>query len=101
MAEENGTMKLEEQEFMRIQVLTEAVNKARQKLEAQRTVLIEHDENFKEYFDALITQKGGNPENRYQLNPQTLELTLVPEAGVVEDAVEETSTLAQGEANTV
>ena len=98
MSEDNGTqLKLEDQEFMRIQVLTEAVNKARTKLEAQRSVLIEHDENFKEYFDMLITQKGGDPENRYQLNPQTLELTLVQEP----EAPEAPSALAQGDAESV
>ena len=56
MADENGTMKLEDAEFLRIQILTDTVNKARTKLEAQRSVLIEHDENFKEYFDQLITR---------------------------------------------
>ena len=97
MADENGTMKLEDAEFIRIQVLTEAVNKARTKLEAQRSVLIEHDDNFKEYFDQLITSQGGDPENRYQLNPQTLELTLVPDP----EAAEAPSPLAQGDAESV
>ena len=100
MSEDNGTkLKLEDSEFMRIQVLTEMVNKARTKLEAQRTVLIEHDDNFKEYFDALITSKGGDPDDRYQLNPQTLELTLVQEPEA--EATEAPSALAQGDAESV
>ena len=61
-------MKINDMEMVEIQTHIKLVNKDYVKMQQQRSVVENMDQEFQEFFKELVNRKGGDPEKEYQLD---------------------------------
>ena len=61
-------IKIEQIEVMELQTRIKIINDAYDKLNKHRFSCEQLEDNFKEYFKGLVSERGGDPDLQYTLN---------------------------------
>ena len=72
-------MDINEQEMIEIQTQLRLVNNAYFKFNQQRAVVQNLEEEFQNYFNNLVEQKGGDSEKQWQLDLENKRIVEAPE----------------------
>lgn len=72
-------IKIEQFEVMELQTRIKIINDAYDKLNKHRFSCEQLEDNFKEYFKDLVSERGGNPDLQYTLNLKEQLLTVYEE----------------------
>ena len=72
-------MDINDNEMIEIQTQLRLVNNAYFKFNQQRAIVQNLEEEFQNYFNGIVEQKGGDPEKQWQLDLENKQIVEAPE----------------------